>query len=295
MIQIDLFRLFAIPLCPSVFLIRKAHWLQNDLGIDGRAIRDLGLGNPSGLFLFGLWNGKRQTGDSLSFIEKPTKGQVLASIALANTPQLVLSIAFYIWNSHLTVMTAARDYNEFAASGLESEDGDHEPKHGLRVTYPREGTKQRRAYFFAIPFKHWILVTILWTVLHWLASQAIFFARVDLLSHWFEVTEFSISQVGYSVLGIICFLGVALLIFLFALYVSIKRISNQMPLAATCSAALSAACHPRDSSVKHYDERVHWGVEIVDDNLSPDGQEEVKRCCFTSMKARYPVPGQLYA
>jgi hypothetical protein len=290
-------RLFAIPLFPFVFLLNKIGWLTQDLGLDATAIRDLGLGNPSGLFLFGLWNGNLQTNGSVPISGQPSKWRILGNIALANTPQLALSVAFYIWNSHLTVMIAARDYDEFAAGGEASQGEQKKPKHGLRVTYPQEGTDQRAAYFFAIPFRQWALVTLLWTLLHWLASQAIFFARVDLLSHWLEVTEFSISQVGYSVLGMMCFLLVAILIFLYGLGVSVVRITSRMPLAATCSAALSAACHPGNSDAQHHQKKVHWGVEIAQGSSDAHlgNIPAPRRCTFTSLDATYPTVGQSYA
>jgi hypothetical protein len=284
------------------------------------AIRRLGIGNPSGLFLFGVWNGEVQTNESMSLGEQPTKWAVLRNIVIANSPQLALSLAYYIWNSHLTVMIAAREYTVYAAPSPESDEIEEDdqtqevegvsgsdeilesdplkPKYSLRVSVPLEGTDQRSTHFLMIPLKYWVPINMLWTLLHWLASQAIFFARVDLLSHWLTITEFSISQVGYSVLGMICFLAASVLVFLTGVGISLQHISNQMPLAATCSAALSAACHPKDPSLRHHEKKVHWGVEIYAGEEMPDVQEpgeKLERCTFTCLAARYPIPDRFYA
>ena len=292
-------RLLAIPVFPLWFLFSKYRWLRDDLALDGSAIRELGLGLPSGLFLFGVWNGDVQTDESVPINTAPTSRETLRNIVASNTPQLALALAYYIWNSHVTVMLSAREYTMYAAS-TKDKDGTqyHQPKHSLRVTYPRNQTQQRNSHFFAIPLRYWIPITALWSFLQWLASQTIFFARLDLRSHWLRRSEFSISQVGYSVLGMICFLVISLVVFICGAVLSIKNINNEMPLAATCSAALSAACHPRDRTVKHYEKKIHWGVEMADtDNASNegDGEETLERCTFTSLDARYPTTDQFYA
>lgn len=70
-----------------------------------------------------------------------------------------------------------------------------------------------------------------------------------------------------------------------------------MPLAATCSGALNAACHPANSSLWHHEQEVHWGVELGDNVAdSTEGtKKDVDRCTFTSLAATYPTDGRLYA
>ena len=277
-----------------MFLLAKLTWLRDELQLNAAAIKLLGIGNPSGLFLFGGLDPMLIT--DLNY--QPTEKDILRNVALANTPHLVLTIAYYIWNSHLTVMLAASEYDKFAAS---TKDGgvSNEPfkKRGLRVSNPAKGTKQRATHFLTVPLKYWVWNTTFQAALHWLASQAIFFARVDVLDHWLEVTKFSISQVGYSVLGLLCFFTLSLLGFVAAVWTSVRRLKNDMPLAATCSGALSAACHPANSALRHHEQEVHWGVEVVDDmaDAAERGEKEVGHCTFTSLAAAYPVAGRLYA
>lgn len=147
---------------PFWFLLSRYRWFKDDLALDIGAIRDLGLGNPTGLFLFGVWNGDIQTDRSVPLNTVPSSWQTLRNIVVSNTPQLALVFAYYIWNSHVTVMIAAREYTMYAAS-TKSVDGTeyHQPRHSLRVTDARKGTEQRNSHFFEIPILYWIPITAL--------------------------------------------------------------------------------------------------------------------------------------
>lgn len=288
-------RLSTIPLIPAIFLLSKIHWLRHDLELNATTINQLGMGKPNALFLFGAWSHIVGGANPL----QRTEWIIMGNVALANSPQLVISMAYYLWNSHLTVMFAAREYDLYAAPKKGNQGNVRPPKkRSLRVTYPEEGTDQRSTSFLTIPFKYWAPTAALWTALHWLASQAVFFARVDMLDHWLEVAPLSISQVGYSVLGTIYFFAVSFVVFVFATWISIRKFDNRMPLAATCSGALSAACHPKDLEGRHYRKKVHWGVEYRDDRLEAQingGDDEIWRCTFTSGEAYYPSADRFYA
>lgn len=183
-------------------------------------------------------------------------------------------------------------------------------KRGLRVTFPSkaEGQKQRSTRFVTMPLGYWLVNTSVQVALHVCLSQAFFFTRVDVLDHWEEPTKDSISQVGYSVLGLISLVAVALFTFAINIYISLRKFDNRMPLAATCSGALSAACHPQNVHERHHEREVHWGVEEVrvdNDNVAAEGirtrplslsdLDEMRtnppRCTFTSWEATYAIKG----
>lgn len=288
------FRLSIIPLAPAIFLCTKLHWLRDVLELNAAAIYQLGIGKASGLFLFGGWN----DWDPAHVVEQ-TRWRVLRNVTVANMPQLALSAAYYLWSNHLTVMLAAHEYNTYAAPTMNGNSTmQPEKKRSLRVTNPKSGTNQKSTPFLTIPFHYWASNSFLWTLLHWLASQAVFFARVDMFNHWQRISPFSVSQVGYSIMGIICFFVVSFLIFGYAVWIGVSKLDNRMPLAATCSGALSAACHPGDPSLRHYEKKVYWGIEVADneDNEGNDiDGEKVLRCTFTSLDAYYPYSDRLYA
>lgn len=66
-----------------------------------------------------------------------------------------------------------------------------------------------------------------------------------------------------------------------------------MPLASSCSAAISAACHPPKEDIDPSTKRVMWGVAVADEDLS--APEQVGHCSFTSLEVQAPTVGRLYA
>jgi hypothetical protein len=71
-----------------------------------------------------------------------------------------------------------------------------------------------------------------------------------------------------------------------------------MPLAGTCSALISAACHPPEDDTKASLLLVHWGVVDMSEQVSQeDGhleQDIVGHCSFTSFDVTEPIEGRLY-
>lgn len=63
-----------------------------------------------------------------------------------------------------------------------------------------------------------------------------------------------------------------------------------MPLAFSCSAATSAACHPPPEDVDAALLPVMWGAVRAE-----DGDGVVAHCCFTSKEVAQPISGQIYA
>lgn len=100
------------------------------------------MGNPSGLFLLG----GQDPNDPDDYQQTPI--DILRHVFFANVPPLVLTIAYCLWNSHLTVMLAAVEYEEYATPITTTESGGiTQAKHGLRVSHPVKGTKQRSTHF----------------------------------------------------------------------------------------------------------------------------------------------------
>ena len=272
-------RLFALPLSSGLFLLSRSAYYAS-LALTSSSIKQFGLGSPMGQFLFGSWSGGNWQ----------SRSAVVRDVFLANLPQLLLSIAQFWWTSLLTCMLAAREYDKFAAPKQVDSEATalHTKRRSLRVTSPKPGTEQESV---SLPLRYGLLNLIIWTAIPWLASQAIFFAKIDVLDHWLYPADASICQVGYSVLGMILFVIVSFFTFVLAFYLGARRLSNQLPLAGTCSAAISAACHPSRPDVSHSAKKVLWGVEV---NADQD-QNGIRRCTFTSDEVFYPEEDELYA
>lgn len=160
--------MFSIFLAPTVFLLSGIPYYTT-LGVSGNWLLEFGLGNPVGQFLIG----------GLKSANLNSKSTTIRDMIIANLPQLLLSIAQFWWTSQMTTMCATRDYDKFASTGRK-----------LRVSYqPGSGT-------IGLPWRYRWFNFGLWTLIPWLASQAVFYAKIDMVNHWLYPTTASISQVG---------------------------------------------------------------------------------------------------
>ena len=66
-----------------------------------------------------------------------------------------------------------------------------------------------------------------------------------------------------------------------------------MPLAGSCSAVISAACHPPATDENPSIKPVMWGVVSKEDHVLSD--DDVGHCSFTSLQVEPPTVGRIYA
>ena len=120
-------------------------------------------------------------------------------------------------------------------------------------------------------------------LLHYFASQAVFLTNVKLVDFTGEASHWSLNQVGYSPVGLLTLAVLGTLFGTIALTQGFRHLPDGMPLAASCSASISAACHPseedEDTWVQHNSMKVKWGVEL-DKQRQPVfyGEDEDKSC-----------------
>ena len=101
--------------------------------------------------------------------------------------------------------------------------------------------------------------------------------------------DLSISTCGYSPVAIILTTTVGSCIALGGVATALKKFPAGMPLASSCSAAISAACHPPSEDIDAAVLPVQWGA------VGEVRKREVGHCTFTSMRVTEPAPGRLYA
>jgi len=152
-------------------------------------------------------------------------------VLLANTPQVIASIAYFFYNSMLTAMLLADEFNDYAAE-----------RKPLRVSWPKG--YQRSAYYLSLPYRYSIPLMITHTILHWLVSQSVFFVEVILYDMTGNLTPERLITCGYSPMAIIFLISLGTLMTFPIIGLGFKHFKNNMPLAGSCSAAISAACHP---------------------------------------------------
>lgn len=199
---------------------------------------------------------------------------------IANVPQVVLSFLFLLYNGLFTSMLLADEWNSYARE-----------RKPLRVTDPKGA--QLSTYRLQLPYKYGIPLLIASATLHWLVSQSLFL--VNMIGYRTKGQQFqfkgqpltlTLSTLGYSCIAIIT------VIFLGAIIIILEvlngfRVHRGMPLAGSCSAAISAACHRPEDDVDAATKPVMWGVVSSD--------KSVGHCCFTSFEVSRPVPGELYS
>lgn len=200
-------------------------------------------------------------------------------ILLANTPQLLISIAYFSYNGLLTSMLSAAEYSSY---GVE--------RKPLRVTNPIG--LQRSTYWLSVPFRYSIPLLIAFAILHWLVSQSIFYVFV-IGPKTIDGDPTSLaSTCGYSPIAIIFAIGVGTLMVLTLPALGLRRFKSKMPVAGSSSLVISAACHPPRADRGAACERVMWGKIISDDAPQREvGFGDDVRCehfSFTSQNVLQP-------
>ena len=190
-------------------------------------------------------------------------GGLLANVLISNLPQVAISFLFLTYNGVFTCMLLANEWNGYA----------HNRK-PLRVTSPTGA--QVSTYRLQLPYKYGIPLLVFSGTLHWLVSQSLFLANVGYYNDKGEEdTKNSKSTIGYSCIAIMTFILFGSILILLGLLNGF-RWHRGMPLAGSCSAAISAACHRPEEDVDAAVKPVMWGVV--------SSKNGVGHCCFTSFE-----------
>ena len=240
---------------------------------------------------------------------------LVENILLANSPQLLLSFLYFAYNGLWTCMLMSQEWFSYAQSAK-----------GLRVTSSRGA--QRSTYRLQLPYRYGIPLMVMSGLLHWLVSQSIFLLLVSAYDknekgQDVEETSTVLNTCGYSPSAILTAILVGSVTLIFVILNGFRRFpATSMPLAGSCSAAISAACHPPPNDHEAHLKKVQWGVCGIDsgegawksteggsDNRDAcDGgieawrrpeesrmQTELGHCSFTSMLVTSPVESRRYA
>ncbi|KAJ5400939.1 hypothetical protein N7465_011428 [Penicillium sp. CMV-2018d] len=218
----------------------------------------------------------------------------LQSVVTVNSAQLVVTLCYYFYNSLLTRMLLSAEYSSYGV--------DRKP---LRVTWPVEGSKQRSTYWLSSPYQYGLPAMALFTILHWLVSQGIYFLMViPYAADGNPMYAQKKSTPTYSYMPLICAGSLLGLLGIMIVGVSFRRLKSAIPLAGTCSAAISAACHPPENvctnTVAHGElmwgeTDLPWALASGDDDNDDESDDAKGHCSFTPSEARQPSLDKLYA
>jgi hypothetical protein len=212
-------------------------------------------------------------------------GNDIMSLALiANTPQLILSFLYFVYNGLFTAMLTGHEWTSYAYN-----------RKGLRVSR-KPSRNQRSTYFLQLPYRFSVPLVILSATLHWLISQSIFVVAIDTYSVW-DATQPDMSLAvvrtcGYSPISMLCVIIVGVAMLAAALGFGYTPYQRGMPLVGSCSLAISAACHPdqdrEDKGTLLSEQKLQWGVV----STTEDG---IGHCAFSSKEVTRIIKGRTYA
>ena len=118
---------------------------------------------------------------------------------------------------------------------------------------------QRGTYRLQLPYKYGIPLLICSGMLHWLVSQSIFLVRIDVRdSMGAEIPLKSLSACGYSPIAIMFAIALGLMVVIVGIVTGFRKHKAAVPLAGSCSAVISAACHPPQGSIDTKLSSVKW-------------------------------------
>ena len=205
----------------------------------------------------------------------PFDTSMLGGVLLANVAQLFPSYLYIMLNSLFTCMLIGYEWSRYSTH-----------RKTLRVTAPVG--EQRSTHYLQLPLTYALPLMILSALLHWAASQSIFYVQLRILHMDRELNpDPTISTCAYSPNALILLMVLGTLVIAWASILALRRYPCGMALASSSSAAISAACHPRPDDPNASVLPVQWGV------VSTEG--DCGHCSFSSMPVSSPVPGQRYA
>lgn len=187
---------------------------------------------------------------NLVFGARPAPGEaagVLLTALLANTPQAFLSLLYVIYNTIFTLMHIGEDWDMYGAHTATTRHklkivSRQQTHRYLRVSNPK-GT-QKSTHFLNLPFRFAIPLVCASGLIHWFMSQTLYLANISVVPRDNEVPmKDEITTVAYAPAGMIALLIMAVLMVVVLIVTGMRRFGGQMPIVASNSAAISAACH----------------------------------------------------
>jgi len=211
---------------------------------------------------------------------------LISNAIIANTPQLILSVLYFSYNGLFTAMLMGYEWISYSRK-----------RKGLRVTRQPSGA-QRSTYFLSLPYRFGVPLMLISGILHWLVSQSIFLIAIDFYDAFGNPAArpppgniaWDYKTLGYSPAGAIAVLvlgGLLVISIVAAGYIPYKR---GMPLAGSCSMAISAACHPIEQvgdGENIAEKKLQWGVVST-------GVDGIGHCSFSAEEVGVVVAGKIY-
>lgn len=222
--------------------------------------------NGSRYTLSRMWQDGVGTVSTNYLVGTSSSRPLIENVLLANTPQLTISFIYVFYNNCLTRMILGQEYSSYARY-----------RKPLRVSRP-EGA-QRSTYRLQLPYRYGIPLMTAMAVLHWLVARSIFLVEIKVFDYDGNALSQKISACGYSAMAIILSLLVSGIIILGLLASGGRKLDPGMPLASSCSLAITAGCHTGPGNEDTRLLPLKYGVVISEESV---GDSECEHACFSS-------------
>jgi hypothetical protein len=171
---------------------------------------------------------------------------------LTNVTQHILSGLYILHNKIFASILQAAESNDYSLQ-----------RNGLHISTATKGA-QRDAYSLSPPY-------LLGSPVDYIGPAALACVAkplVSILTNTFTILDDNTNATvtnftyGYSPIAIIFVIIVAAIMATFAVFTGFKRFKSGMPMADSCSAAISATCHPVPGleRIVELDAPLQWGV-----------------------------------
>lgn len=244
-------------------LLKQASRITNAFG--------LGFGNYNENAILSLFDANYE----LSSADFSSNSRLIAMVAVANIPQVLVSCLYFAYNTVYTSMVSADEWSRFTTH-----------RKTLRTTEPQG--LQRSTYWLSLPWTYGLPLAAASSLLHWLISQSLFIARTEVLNTEGEPESISYMEVGYSPLAILFALLFGTGMVLIMVANGARKLKGGI-LVGNNSLAISAACHAPEKDRDAHLKPVKWGALAMQFDDQKEGH-----CCFTSRDVEPPSVGQVY-
>lgn len=212
---------------------------------------------------------------------------MVGNTIIANTPQLIFSALYFVFNGVITIMTLAAEWSTYAIS-----------RRGVRVSWNPQYA-QRSSYFLSLPYRYAIPLMGTSAILHWLISQSLFLVGIEAYDERFvRAPGRDLVTCGYTPVAIVS--AMAVWVFMFACLVGMSRMkfASGMQIAGSCSLAIAAACHPKyDPNLDEKDQQMDppEGVEFMPLKWGAVPLEGLMgHCTFSADEVEMPESQRVY-
>ena len=253
--------------------IRKLH----QMGIDDPFDQGFGSINPNAIFTYPATFSAQNLNTTYTVVQTNKSQTLFADVIIVNTPQLLFSTLYFLYNGMFTSMVTAAEWATFASV-----------RKALRVSRPSKG--QRSTYWLQLPWKYSIPLMSVSILLHWLVSRSLFIVRINVFG-WDEMEQpdRDISACGYSPLAILIVILVVVLSLIVMLVAGWQKLTPGIPVCGSNSLAIAAACHYSESGDPEVARKpLLWGVTKPAEKGSPG------HCSMSDEDVEKPIEGMTY-